>query len=248
MGPLTRTARDAGLVLNAIAGFDIRDDTSSRQPVDDYAGIGSGLAGKRIGIPENFFHERLAPEVAAAFDAARARADAAGARLVPLHVPDPAEINVISRVILLVEASALMEPYLDRRDDFGADVIALLDQGRLLAATDYINAQRLRRMYQREWAKLWDRVDCIFTPTAPVVAPLIGEAQVAINGVMEDVRLASTRLVRAINVLGVPAASLPLPVSGLPVGLQIIGKPFAEAEVLAIANALALILTLESTL
>jgi aspartyl-tRNA(Asn)/glutamyl-tRNA(Gln) amidotransferase subunit A len=249
MGPLTRTPRDAGLVLNAIAGFDARDDTSSRQPAGEYAGsrispigkrsAGKRLAGKRIGLPENFFNERIAPEVAAAFVAAVARAEVAGARLVPIRVPDPAEINVISRIILLAEASALMEPYLGRRGDFGADVLALLDQGRLLAATDYVNAQRLRRLYQREWSRLWDHVDCIFTPTAPLVAPLIGETQVEIGGAIEDVRLASTRLVRAMNVLGVPAASLPLPVNGLPVGLQIIGKPFAEAEVLATADALA---------
>ena len=241
MGPLTRTARDAGLVLNAIAGFDIRDDTSSHQRVEDYAAGTFVLAGKRIGVPENFFRERLTPEAASAYDAALARADAAGARLVPLRVPDPAEINILSRVILLAEASALMEPYLDRRRDFGTDVIALLDQGRLLAATDYINAQRLRRLYQRDWAKLWDRVDCIFTPTAPIVAPLISETHVVIDDVTEDVRLASTRLVRAINVLGLPAASLPLPVRGLPIGLQVIGKPFDEAGVVATAQALSLI-------
>jgi len=241
MGPLTRTARDAGLVLNAIAGFDIRDDTSSHQRVEDYAAGTFVLAGKRIGVPENFFRERLTPEAASAYDAALARADAAGARLVPLRVPDPAEINILSRVILLAEASALMEPYLDRRGDFGTDVIALLDQGRLLAATDYINAQRLRRLYQRDWAKLWDRVDCIFTPTAPIAAPLISETHVVIDDVTEDVRLASTRLVRAINVLGLPAASLPLPVRGLPIGLQVIGKPFDEAGVVATAQALSLI-------
>jgi aspartyl-tRNA(Asn)/glutamyl-tRNA(Gln) amidotransferase subunit A len=241
MGPLTRTARDAGLVLNAIAGFDIRDDTSSHQRVEDYAAGTFVLAGKRIGVPENFFRERLTPEAASAYDAALARADAAGARLVPLRVPDPAEINILSRVILLAEASALMEPYLDRRGDFGTDVIALLDQGRLLAATDYINAQRLRRLYQRDWAKLWDRVDCIFTPTAPIAAPLISETHVVIDYVTEDVRLASTRLVRAINVLGLPAASLPLPVRGLPIGLQVIGKPFDEAGVVATAQALSLI-------
>jgi aspartyl-tRNA(Asn)/glutamyl-tRNA(Gln) amidotransferase subunit A len=241
MGPLTRTADDAGLVLNAIAGFDIRDDTSSRQPVEDYATGTSGLKGKRIGVPDNFFRERLTAEVESAYDAALARADAAGARLVPLPVPDPAEINIVSRVILLAEASALMEPYLDRRGDFGPDVIALLDQGRLLAATDYINAQRLRRLYQRDWAKLWGRVDYIFTPTAPIVAPLITDTHVDIDGVTEDVRLASTRLGRAINVLGLPAASLPLPVSGLPIGLQVIGKPFDEAGVIATAQALTLI-------
>lgn len=242
MGPLTRTARDAGLVMNAIAGFDPRDDTSSRHPIDDYAAQpAAALTGRRIGLPENFFNRRIAPEVAAAFKVAVDGAQAAGARLVSIRVPDPEEINAVSRVILQAEASALLEPYLHRRDEFGADVMALLDQGRLLSATDYINAQRLRRIYQREWAKLWSEVDCIFTPTAPIVAPRIGESQVEIEGVSEDIRLASTRLVRSINVLGLPAASIPLPVEGLPVGLQVIGKPFAEPEVLAVSGGLSLL-------
>lgn len=239
MGPLTRTPRDAGLVLNAISGADVRDDTSSRHPLADYVSGRASLAGVRIGLPENFFNERISPEVAAAFDAAVARAEAAGARLVKIRVPDPGAINVISRVILMSEASALMEPYLHRRGDFGADVLALFDQGRLLSATDYVNAQRLRRVYQREWAGLWNDIDCIFTPTAPIVAPKIGETHVDVGGVMEDVRLASTRFVRSINVLGMPAISIPLPVSGLPVGLQIVGKPFGEAELIGIADAVA---------
>ena len=238
MGPLTRSAQDAGLVMNAISGFDPRDDTSSRHPVPDCSRSTATLQGKRIGLPENFFNERIAPEVAAAFIAAVVRAEAAGARLVPIRVPDPAEINTISRVILLAEASALMEPYVHRRADFGEDVIALLDQGRLLAATDYINAQRLRRLYQREWAKLWEKVDCIFTPTAPIVAPRIGETHIEVDGIREDVRLASTRLVRAINVLGMPAASIPLPVNGLPIGLQVIAKPFAEEDLVQMCTAM----------
>ncbi|MDQ1472931.1 MAG: aspartyl-tRNA(Asn)/glutamyl-tRNA(Gln) amidotransferase subunit [Bryobacterales bacterium] len=238
MGPLTRTPRDAGLVLNAIAGPDERDDTSSRQPTADYAGGPGSLAGKRVGLPENFFNERIAPEVTAAFAAAVSRAEAAGAKLVKIRVPDPAAINVISRMILMSEASAVMEPYLHRRADFGSDVLALFDQGRLLSATDYINAQRLRRITQKEWAKLWNHIDCIFTPTAPILAPLIGETHVEIGGTQEDVRLASTRFVRSINVLGIPAISIPLPVNGLPIGLQIIARPFAEQELLSIASAL----------
>jgi aspartyl-tRNA(Asn)/glutamyl-tRNA(Gln) amidotransferase subunit A len=237
MGPLTRSAEDAALVLQAIAGFDLRDDTSSRQPVGLLSDLPASVKGRRIGLPENFYNERLTPEVEQAFAAAVRGAEAAGAHLVPLRVPDPAEINTISRVILLAEASAAMEPYLHRRADFGADVLALLDQGRLLAATDYINAQRLRRLYQQEWAKLWSKVDCIFTPTAPLVAPKIGETHVEIAGTQEDVRLASTRFVRAINVLGLPAITVPLPVAGLPVGLQIIGRPFEEALILSAAAA-----------
>ncbi|MES1261883.1 MAG: amidase, partial [Acidobacteriota bacterium] len=238
MGPLTRTAGDAWTVLEAIAGRDERDDTSSRQPVASDGGATRGLAGRRIGLPENFFQERLAPEVAEAFQLAVGRAEAAGAKIVRLRVPDPVEINVISRVILMAEASALMEPYLHRRGDFGADVLALFDQGRLLAATDYVNAQRLRRSYQKEWAKVWNRVDCIFTPTAPIVAPKIGETHVEVGGSLEDVRLASTRLVRSINVLGLPAISIPLPVQGLPIGLQIVGAPFDEFGVVDIAAAM----------
>ena len=236
MGPLTRSAKDAGLVLNALAGADPLDDTSSSQPVEDYAAGSGSLAGVRVGVPLNFYTERLDPVVESAYRSALAAAESAGAVLVPVTVPDPLEINTISRVILLAEASAALAPYLHRRDEFGADVMALLDQGRFISATDYINAQRLRRMYQREWSKIWTGIDCLFTPTAPILAPPIGVLQIEVAGAMEDVRLASTRFVRAINVLGLPAVSIPLPTQGLPIGLQIVGKPFGEGSILSIGS------------
>jgi aspartyl-tRNA(Asn)/glutamyl-tRNA(Gln) amidotransferase subunit A len=241
MGPLTRSVRDAAVVLEAIAGFDARDDTSSRRPVESYVpGDGCSIQGLRIGVPRNFYCERVEPDVAAAVAAALDRAAALGARLVPLRIPDIAAINAVGRVILLAEASALMEPHLDRRDRFGADVLALFDQGRLLPATDYVNAQRLRRLAQREFRKLWTEVDCLLIPTTPNTAPAIGQATLAIDGEMEDVRLASTRFVRGINVLGLPALSLPcgLDARGLPIGLQIVGPEFAEATVLRAGAAL----------
>jgi aspartyl-tRNA(Asn)/glutamyl-tRNA(Gln) amidotransferase subunit A len=241
MGPLTRSVRDAAVVLEAIAGFDPRDDTSSRRPVESYVPAdGCSIQGLRIGVPRNFYCERVEPDVASAVAAALDRAAALGARLVPLRVPDIAAINAVGRVILLAEASALMEPHLDRRDRFGADVLALFDQGRLLPATDYVNAQRLRRLAQREFRKLWTEVDCLFIPTTPNTAPAIGQATLAIDGEMEDVRLASTRFVRGINVLGLPALSLPcgLDERGLPIGLQIVGPEFAEATVLRAGAAL----------
>ena len=105
---------------------------------------------------------------------------------------------------------------------------------------DYVNAQRLRRVLIAEFRRLFERIDCLFVPTTPIPAPRIGQATVSINGVEEDTRLASTRFVRAINVLGFPALSLPcgFTAAGLPVGLQIIGAPFAEARLLAIGAAL----------
>jgi hypothetical protein len=114
-------------------------------------------------------------------------------------VPDIAALNAVGRVVLLAEASALMEPYMARREDFGADVLALLDQGRLIPATDYVNAQRLRRLFMRQFRAVWNEVDCLFTPTTPTTAPKIGETTTVIRGEAEDVRLAATRLVRGIR-------------------------------------------------
>jgi aspartyl-tRNA(Asn)/glutamyl-tRNA(Gln) amidotransferase subunit A len=240
MGPMTQTARDAALVMNVIAGYDARDDSSSREPVAEFIKAGFSMRNVRIGVPENFYNERIAPEVAEAFADALKNAEAAGARLTPIRVPDPASANVAGRVILLAEVSALMEPYIDRRGDFGADVQALIDQGRMLSATDYVNAQRLRRRAQREWAAVWQHVDVIFTPTIAIFAPFIGQTEIDWgNNELEDVRLATTRLVRAINVLGLPAISIPLHGQGLPAGLQIIGRPFDESMLLAVATSIA---------
>lgn len=241
MGPLTRSVADAAVVLNAIAGYDRRDDTSSRRPVENYVPEPEpSIAGLRIGLPENFFLDAVEPEVETAVRAMAAKAASLGARVVPVRVPDIAALNAVSRVILMAEASALMEPYLHRREEFGRDVLAVLDQGRLLPATDYVNAQRLRRMFQAEFRKLWAQVDCLFTPTTPITAPPIGEATVEIRGRAEDVRLASTRFVRGFNVLGVPALSIPCGsgARGLPIGLQIVGGPFTEARLMRVAQAI----------
>lgn len=238
MGPLTRSVRDAAVVLNALAGFDPRDDTSSRQPVEDYVpGEDVSIRGLRIGLPENFYFDRVDPEAAAAVRRAAETAQSLGARIVPVRVPDMAAMNAVGRIIVQAEASAVMEPYLGEREKFGADVRALLDQGRLLAATDYIHAQRLRRLMKQQFAALWKQADCLFTPTTPTAAPRIGKLTIEIDGAVEDVRLATTRLVRAINVLGVPALSMPcgLDRQGLPLSLQIIGRPFREALILRVA-------------
>jgi aspartyl-tRNA(Asn)/glutamyl-tRNA(Gln) amidotransferase subunit A len=241
MGPLARSVRDLAVTLQAIAGYDERDDTSSRQPAGGYMPPPEvSIREVRVGLPENFYFERIDPEVSQAVRRAAEVAGRLGARVVPVRVPDMAAVNTVGRVILLSEASALMERHLERRADFGADVLSLLDQGRLLAATDYVNAQRLRRRMQREFAAVWQDADCLLTPATPTPAPQIGETTVAIDGVEEDVRLASTRLVRGINVLGLPALSAPCGFSarGLPLGLQIVGRPFDEALILRVGAAL----------
>ena len=241
MGPLTRSVRDAALVLNVLAGHDPRDPSSSRQPAGDYVPAEEvSIRGLKLGLPENFYFDRLTTEVESSVRSAVRIASGLGAQIVPIRVPDIAAINNVGRVILLSEASAVMEAYLKDRSKFGPDVLTLLDQGRLIPATDYINAQRLRRMLCSEFGSIWQKVDCLLTPTTPTPAPAIGQTHIQTGGEAEDVRLASTRLVRAINVLGLPAISLPCGFSGdgLPIGLQIIGPAFREGLVLRVAAAL----------
>ena len=138
-----------------------------------------------------------------------------------------------------MEAVTVVRPYLDRRADFGADVLAMLDQGKTIPAIDYIEAQRTRRRIGRQFAKLFEEVDCIFTPTTPITAPKIGQSSVEIRGVTEEVRTAATRFTRVMNALGLPAISIPCGFSrsGLPIGLQIIAGPRQEDLLLRVAAA-----------
>jgi aspartyl-tRNA(Asn)/glutamyl-tRNA(Gln) amidotransferase subunit A len=230
MGPLARTTRDCALSLEAIS--------SLRGSVP--ANVAASVKGLRIGMPENYYFERTQPEVVAGV---RKLADAAawlGAEIRPVRVPDIDAINAVARVILLVEASASLSPHLHKRELFGTDVMALFDQGRMVSGIDYVNAQRLRRKYQKEFAKIWKDVDCLFAPGTPTTAPKIGQTRMVIDGVEDDVRLATTRPVRAVNALGLPVLSVPCGVdgSGLPMGLQVIGRPWDEATLVRLGSAL----------
>jgi aspartyl-tRNA(Asn)/glutamyl-tRNA(Gln) amidotransferase subunit A len=240
MGPLTNSVADAALCLQALAGHDPRDDSSSRVPSAEYLPApDASIRGLRIGLPENFYFDHVDPEIDASVRGVAKQAESLGAVVTPVRVPDIASINTIGRIMLLVEAAATLEPYLKDRSLFGADILALFDQGRLISGTDYVQSQRLRRVFQREFAQLWQQVDCVLTPTMPVTAPPIGAATITLGGVEEDVRLASTRFVRAINVLGLPALAVPCGMSkaGMPMSAQFIGKPFDEATLFRIGQA-----------
>jgi aspartyl-tRNA(Asn)/glutamyl-tRNA(Gln) amidotransferase subunit A len=239
-GPITNSVRDAGLLLNVIAGYDPRDPSSSGTPVEDYLPAGEGsLDGVRIGLPENFYFERVTSEARAAVERAGELAARDGAHIVRVRVPDMNAVNTIGRLLLLAEAAAALTAHLAERASLGDDVRALLDQGRLIPATDYVNAQRLRRIEQDKFRALWRQVDILFTPTVPMGAPKIGAPAVEIEGRQEDVRLAATRLVRGMDVLGLPALSLPcaLDANGMPLGLQIVAPEFRESALLRVAAA-----------
>jgi len=230
VGPLTRTVRDAAIAFQAIV-----DDPTGYVPPANLS-----LSGLRIGWPKNFFMEQVDSEVEAALLAAFQTASAIEGRVVEIEVPDMNELRAAAATCLLVEAVTVVRPYLDRRADFGADVLAMLDQGKAILAIDYIEAQRTRRRIDRQFSRLFEQVDCIFTPTTPITAPRIGQTTVEIRGVTEEVRTAATRFTRVVNALGLPAISIPCGFSrsGLPIGLQIIAAARQEDLLLRVAAAM----------
>ncbi|HZU24881.1 MAG TPA: amidase [Bryobacteraceae bacterium] len=225
IGPMALTVADAALALNAMCGRQIADPDRLRD---------RSLHKVRIGVPAHFYFDIVDAHVKdAVLKAVR------GADLIEVRVPDIDALNLTARVILLAEASALYGPYLDQRDAFGADVLRLLDQGRLVPATDYVNAQRMRTLFRAQFARLFESIDVLLTPATPTTAAVLGQTTVELAGSTHDVRLLATRLVRGINVVGLPAISVPcgLDPAGLPIGLQLIGAAGADARLLEIAAA-----------
>lgn len=228
VGPLARTVADVRIALDAMS------DPAQRKPPH------ASLRDIRIGLPENFYFDVIAPDVRAAVSQAAKQAQQFGARITTVRVPDIEALNTAGLIILLSEAAAVHQAHMHHRADFGADVLALLDQGSLVSAADYINAQRLRKKLLGEFHVLFESIDCLFTPTTPIPAPRIGQTEITLNGTKYDTRILTTRFVRGFNVLGFPALSIPCGLSpdGLPIGLQIAGRPFEENLLLLAGEAL----------
>jgi len=241
VGHFAATVEDAATILGVLAGHDPRDDSSAKEAVPriDLPPEPS-LKGMRIGVPRNYYFDHLQPEVEASVRAAVKTLAGLGAEVQEIEIPEIEEFTVIGRLILLPEATALHRRYLStRRADIGPDVLAMLDQGQFVLAADYLDAQRRRRQLIRDLNRIFEHVRAIITPATPSTAPKIGQTTLDFGGRQEDVRLGTTKFVRALNVAGVPALSVPcgFDEQGLPIGLQIFGRAFDEASVLQVGHA-----------
>lgn len=230
VGPMTRTVRDAAIAYGAMMA----------RPNHDVPPENVELRGVRIGVPRNYYFNRVDAEIVTSVKRAVKIAERLGAHVVEIEVPDMVALTQAGATCLLAEAASSLRPYLDRRGDFGEDVLARLDQGRAVLALDYLDALRVRRRTARAFAKLWEQVDVVFTPSTPMTARLIGEKSVMLGGEEEEVRTAATRFSRGMNALGLPAISIPCGFSrsGMPIGLQIIGARDRDDFVLNAAAAM----------
>lgn len=234
-GPITRSVEDAALMLNVIAGYDPADATTVRTSVDDYtSGLGTDLRGLRVGIPRGYFFAQLDDEVAAAVERAIEDLRQLGADVRDVDVAG-VEVGVAAVFALVVaEAQEIhAEAWRTRPDDFGADVRELL-AGPAPDAPSLMLALRARDALTTAMRCALESVDLLVTPTTPIVAARIGQETIRYGGVEESLLFAMIRCTAPFNATGLPALSLPCGFTraGLPVGLQIAGRPFDEVTVL----------------
>ncbi|MFZ4159963.1 amidase [Streptomyces griseoincarnatus] len=242
VGPITRTVDDAALVLTAIAGHDPRDPASVAVPGADYRPSPEpDLTGVRVGVPRTYYFEHVDAEVAAAVRRALAQLEALGARLIDIDIPMTRYIQATQWGLMVPEATAYHESTLRTVPEFyQADVRILLEAGELMGAGDYLRAQRARTLMRDAWARILEEVDVIAAPAVPMAAVPSGQETVTWpDGTVESVSDAYVRLSSPANITGVPALSVPVgrDAAGMPIGMQLLGRPFAERTLMRVGHA-----------
>jgi aspartyl-tRNA(Asn)/glutamyl-tRNA(Gln) amidotransferase subunit A len=244
IGPLTRSVQDSALVLQAIAGYDALDPSTVPVPVPDYtAGLGRELRGLKMGLPTNHYFELLDPEVETAVRQAITALENLGVELHEVTLPMMRYVNVL-RIPGMADGVVTHEPYLkEHRQDYGPDVLYRLLAGQFVLGRDYAKAMKVQRLIKEEHARVLQQVDVLVTPTAPIAAPPIGAATVTLKGTAYRVRGPGSGMISKntspSNATGLPAITVPcgFTAAGLPIGLQLIGRPFEEALLMQMAHA-----------
>lgn len=241
VGPMARYVDDAAVLLDAVSGYDPNDPASLHQKPTLLAGTFTGdIRGKVIGVNEAFFFKDVDSEIDFIVRSAIRELEERGAKVELVDIPHVGLADYAITIIDSCETSTVHHDNLkNRRDDYGDDVRFLIECGELPSAVTYLQAQQIRHKLQQSFERVFRKVDALVSPTLPIQVPNIGEEQSTINGKVVDTVESLMRLVGPANLLGLPALSVPCGVlGGMPVGMQIIGQPLAEDEILNIGRAL----------
>jgi aspartyl-tRNA(Asn)/glutamyl-tRNA(Gln) amidotransferase subunit A len=233
VGPMARTVGDAAALLQVMAGYDSKDPTTHRGLVPDYvAALNGGLKGLRLGVPHNEFMSAMEPDVGSAVQDALGVLKQQGASLVDVRFPPLAPVVGAHRAIIFSEAAAAHEEVIRTQSaGLSDEVRPLLQAGLFITATQYLAAQQARKNTIALYRALWQSFDILVTPTSPIAAPPIGATTTKLGGNEIPLVRAFLDLTLPFNLTGQPALSLPCGFtrSGLPIGLQLVGRPFDEA-------------------
>jgi aspartyl-tRNA(Asn)/glutamyl-tRNA(Gln) amidotransferase subunit A len=235
-GPMTWTVEDCAIMLQALAGHDPTDPASAEEPIPDYhAALTGDLRGLRIGVLRHLYEEDLAvaPEVHGALEEAYGVFRGLGAALEDVRIRPAADYYAVKITIAESEQYAIHEAELRTRpQDFGADFLGRALPAILYNSSDYVQAQRERRAMLAEMRPIYEKYDVLLAPTAPGPAPRLDAWQ--------TIRFwQQASLTTPFNVTGGPALAqcMGFTAAGLPLSLQIVGRPFADATVLRVADA-----------
>jgi aspartyl-tRNA(Asn)/glutamyl-tRNA(Gln) amidotransferase subunit A len=237
-GPITRTVEDAAIMLGAVAGYDPADPTSSGEAVPDYAkALGGGIEGLRIGVARHFFFDGgmpfVQPEPLELADRAIGELEKLGAKVEEISIPALEISDAAALVILLGEGYAFHQRNLAERPELYGDLNrAEFRVGGLFSMAEYVGAQRARNVLKAQYAEALTSVDVIASPTFAVVAPRHDAGPGTAVTKMPS-------YTGPYNLTGLPAISVPcgFTAAGLPLGLQLAGRPFQEATILRAAYA-----------
>ncbi len=240
-GPMVRSVEDAALVMNALAGYDPQDPTSAQAPPSDFTQALTGdVRGLRVGVPKEFFQVPLDPEVKEAVRKAIEVLEELGASVTEVSWPMFHQAAAISSVILMSEATAYYRDLVLRRGaELASSVRLRIEAGLFFSAADYVRAQQARTLFNRQSLDLLRQVDVLAGPTLPVTACKLGSAEIQVGNTRQGIIPTLTQFSRPFNINGFPAITVPCGFSslGLPIGLQLAGRPFDEETVLRVAHA-----------
>ena len=241
VGPLAQTVEDCALLVGLMAGADPEDPTTSTLPVPNYMAATTGsLKGLKIGVPTAFYVDDLDSEVARVLDETIATLRQEGAEIVKVELPDQRQLTAACQIVLATEAAAFHKRWMiERPQDYGAQVLMRLQNGLAIPAVTYLEAMRWRGPALAAYLAAVTGTDAVIAPVAPMPAVTIAESDVGNSLDAEAVIQRITRFTRPINYLGLPSLSIPtgFTKSGLPVGMQLIGRAFDEAGLVRIGAA-----------
>ncbi len=242
VGPLVRTVEDCALVMQIIAGADTSDPDCSTEPVPNYVdALREPVKGMRVGIPRGWLDENIDPQIGQALRAAANAMASAGMVIVEVPPPELATLAAHSMMVLQSEATSLHGPWLrERPGDYLPQTRTRLESGFSVSAVAYLDAMRARGPALAKFVETTlTGVDAIMIPTLPITTPTIEAADAGGGPNMARIIMEIMRFMRWVNYLGIPSLSVPcgFDSTGLPIGMQLLGRPWAESTLFRIGHA-----------